>query len=59
MIGLLVYIALVGLLAWALVYFIPMPPKFATGIYVLAAIFVLLIILQAFGLLPAGVPSLR
>lgn len=49
MITLLITIALVGLAAWALTYFIPMPPKFQTLIYVVAAVFVLLYILNAFG----------
>lgn len=58
MIGLLLYIALIGVIAWAICYFIPMPPKFQMGIYALAGIIALMIVLQAFGLLPASVPRL-
>lgn len=58
MISLLIYIAILGLIAWAIVYFIPMPPKFATAIYVLAGIIALLLVLQAFGLM-TGAPRLR
>jgi len=39
-------IAIIGLVAWAIGYFIPMPPKFQTGIYVVAAIFALLYAVQ-------------
>jgi hypothetical protein len=49
MITILITIALVGLVAWALTYFIPMPDKFKTLIYVVAAVFMLLYVLSAFG----------
>lgn len=54
-IQLLVVIAIVGLIAWAIVYFIPMPPKFATAIYVVAGVACLLIILSMF----TGGPGLK
>ncbi len=59
-IAIMLVIALIGLIAWAIVTFIPMPPKFATAIYVLAGIFVLLYILQVFGLISGfHVPAVR
>ncbi len=56
LVGILITIALVGLIVWALTYFIPMPEKFKTLIYVIAGIVVLLYVLNAFGIysLPLG-----
>lgn len=56
-VDLLLVIAIAGLVAWALGYFIPMPEKFRTAIYVLAGLFVLFYMLQYFGVwhgLPRG-----
>lgn len=50
MISLIVLIALLGLLVWALTTFIPMPPAFKTAIVVIATVFLLLYLLQMFGL---------
>jgi hypothetical protein len=50
-IGLLVFVALIGLAAWALTTLIPMPPGVAKIIYVVAVILCVLIVLNAFGLL--------
>lgn len=56
MIEIILTIAIVGLIVWALTYFIPMPEKFKTGIYVVAGILLLLYILKAvFGV---NLPSL-
>lgn len=49
MLTILVTIAIVGLIAWALTYFIPMPEKFKTAIYVVAGIGLLLYLLQFLG----------
>lgn len=49
MIYLLVYIALIGLIAWALVTYVPMPPPVKTVIVVVAVIACILIAFQAFG----------
>ena len=62
LITVLLTIAIIGLVAWLIVRFIPMPPNFATIIYVVAGIVVLLYILSAFGLISGGgirVPTLR
>jgi hypothetical protein len=61
-IGLLFFIALVGLVAWALTALIPMPQGIKTAIYVVALIIVVLIAAHAFGLtgdLNTRVPQLR
>lgn len=51
MISLIVTVAIVGLIVWAIVTYIPMPPGFKNAIIVIAVICVLLFVLQAFGLL--------
>ena len=50
MIELIVTIAVVGLLVWAITQFIPMDQKFKTAIVVVALICVILFVLNAFGL---------
>lgn len=55
--SLILVIALIGLIAWAVTEFIPMPPKFATLIYVIAGIAVVVYLLQALGVV--GGPALR
>lgn len=55
-VSILVAIALIGLIAWAIVYFVPMPPKFAVGIYVVAGIAALLIVL---GMVSGGSTGIR
>ncbi len=60
LIGLLLALAVVGLIAWLIVRFIPMPPNIATLIYVVAGIVALLYALQAFGIVPnLRVPTVR
>ena len=51
MIQLIVVIALVGLLVWAITQFVPMPQKFQQLIVVVAIVAVVLYVLSAFGLL--------
>lgn len=50
LLGLVVAIALIGLITWAITTFIPMPPGFKRTIYVVAIICVVLFILTAMGL---------
>lgn len=62
LIGLVVLIAVLGLIVWAITTLIPMPPPFKTAIYVVSVIVLALIILDAFGLLGAlgvQVPRVR
>jgi len=62
-VSLLLVVAVMGALAWAVVKFIPMPPNIATLIYVVAGIVAFLYVLQAFGLLhgvsSVTVPTVR
>lgn len=59
MLQLIITIALVGLVVWAITYFIPMPEKFKTAIYVVAGICLLLSLLQVIGAWPRGMPRLH
>lgn len=51
MLSLIIFIALVGLIVWALTTYIPMPPAFRTAILVIAAVCLLFYVLNAFGVL--------
>lgn len=51
-------IAILGLLVWLITTLIPMPDQFKQVIFVLAAIAVLIYILQAFGM-NLGLPHVR
>ncbi len=62
MIALIIYVALIGLIVWAITVYIPMPAGFKKVIYIVAIICVAGLILNAFGLLPihdVAVPQLR
>lgn len=61
MLALLLYIAIIGLIAWALITLIPMPAQIHTVIIVVAVIASIVVTLHAFGIgLPdPGVPRLR
>jgi hypothetical protein len=50
MITLLLMIAAVGFIAWIITAYIPMPEPFKIVIIVVAAIFVVLIVMRAFGI---------
>ncbi len=54
MIEIIVTIALVGLVIWAVTSLIPMPPKVTQAIYVLGVVFLVLYLLNAFGLYSFG-----
>lgn len=56
MISLLITIALIGLLVWALITFVPMPDKFKTAIIVVAIVCVIIYVLSAMGATPRDVP---
>ena len=53
MLQIIVTIAIIGLIVWAVTYFIPMPPKFQTLICVVAGVGLLIYLLQVVGGLPA------
>jgi len=50
MIELVLMIALLGLVVWVLVTYIPMPPPFKTIIIVVAALLVILYVMRALGI---------
>lgn len=50
MISIVVSIALVGLLVWAITTLIPMPEPFKKGIYVVCVVGIVLYVLNEFGL---------
>lgn len=54
MLELIVYVAIIGLIVWAITALIPMPAPFKTVIYVIAAIFCLLLLLRVVGGLHLG-----
>jgi hypothetical protein len=58
---LLVWLAIVGVIAWALVTYVPMPAAIRTVIIIAAVICCVLIVIQAVGGLGSGplVPRLR
>ena len=55
-IELLVFLAIIGLVAWALISLVPMPSQVRTIIIVVAVLICLLIVLRAFGGLELAVP---
>jgi hypothetical protein len=55
LIGLIITIVLVGVLLWAIESFIPMAPPIKRLLEVVVVILIILWLLQAFGLLGAGV----
>lgn len=61
MLALLLYIAIVGLIAWAIIKLVPMPPPIQTVIIVVAVVACVIIALNAFGIhLPSpGVPQIH
>lgn len=56
MIALMIYIAIIGLIAWALTTLVPMPPQIQTAVIVVACLWALLLILNAFGLADVAMP---
>ena len=54
MIGLFLLMAVIGVVAWLIVTYIPMPSAIKTVIVVFAVIFCVLIGLSAVGIYPAG-----
>lgn len=59
MISLLITLVIIGVILWFVETYIPMDPAFKTGVRILAAIFALLIVLNAFGINVLGAPAIR
>lgn len=55
LISLLLVLCLIGVLAWALTTFLPMPANIKTLIVIVCGIVALLYVVQAFGLLGADI----
>jgi uncharacterized membrane protein YeaQ/YmgE (transglycosylase-associated protein family) len=53
LISLILVLAVIGLLAWAITTFVPMPGNIKTLIIVVCGIVALLYVLSAFGVIPA------
>ena len=58
MISLIVLLALVGFLVYAVTTYIPMPEVFKFGIYALAAVCVIALLMRAFGFPDLPLPKL-
>jgi hypothetical protein len=56
MIGLILTIALLGLVVWLITTYIPMPQPFKTIILVIAAVILLLYLVQVFGIVDMPLP---
>ncbi len=60
---LIITLAIIGLIVWAITTYLPMPDLFKKAIYVVAAICVIIFVLNAFGIWHGGrdipVPQLR
>jgi hypothetical protein len=56
MIGLILTIAILGLVVWLIVTYIPMPAPFKTIIIVIAVVILLLYLIQAFGFVDLPLP---
>jgi hypothetical protein len=50
MLSLIVTIAIVGLIVYLITTLVPMPPPFKTIIYVIACLWLLMLVIQTFGL---------
>lgn len=62
MISLIITIAVLGLIVWAITTYVPMPNGFKQAIYVIAVICLVIFVLNAFGIWhiqDAPVPQLR
>lgn len=58
LVTLLLLVALIGAIAWAVTTFIPMPAPFKTLVIAIAGLFAILVVLRAFGLFDGDVSGL-
>jgi peptidoglycan/LPS O-acetylase OafA/YrhL len=58
MIHLIIWIALLGLLVYLITTYVPMAQPFKIVIYVIAAIFVILLLMNTLGISDPAIPSL-
>jgi predicted membrane channel-forming protein YqfA (hemolysin III family) len=58
MIGLILALALVGLIVYLITTYIPMPPIFVTVIYVIVAVILIIYLMRVFGVNDIPIPRL-
>jgi hypothetical protein len=54
LIGTLLTVAILGLIVWLITTYIPMPPMFRTVIWIIAAIFLVILLLNTLGVVGGG-----
>jgi len=59
MIGLILTLALLGLIVWLITTYVPMPPIFKTIIYVIVAVVLILYLMSIFGVGDIPLPRVR
>jgi hypothetical protein len=59
LIGLLIVLALIGVLAWALTTYVPMPPPIKGVIVVVCVVVAIFVALGAFGVVAGPLPVVR
>lgn len=59
MLGLILTLALIGLIVYLIVTYIPMPPVFRTVILVVVAIFLIIYLMGVLGVADIPIPRLR
>ena len=59
LIGLILVLALVGLIVYLITTYIPMPPIFITIIYVITAVVLILLLMNVFGISDIPLPRAR
>jgi len=59
MISLILTLALVGLIVYLIITYIPMPPIFKTAILVIVAVFMIIYLMGVFGIADIPIPKLR
>jgi predicted membrane channel-forming protein YqfA (hemolysin III family) len=59
MISLILTLAIIGFIVWAIQNWIPMPQPFKVGIYVIVAVCVILYLMRVFNIADIPLPSAR
>lgn len=59
MVALIVWIVVIGVIAWLINSYVPIPQPFKTLINIVLIVVALLLILNAFGLTSGGLPRVR
>lgn len=59
MVALIIWIVVIGIIAWLINSYVPIPQPFKTLINIVLIVIALLLILNAFGLTDGGLPHVR